>query len=211
MVDGWLDAETTVGYPPKFRGAASTCVISILEAKSKTELAKLGQNVLQIFAVLLLLTSTDGRTGDNVPLLDSKGLYINFWYREAPDRLLCGSGAESMVKVHLDRNLPLSPTGEKLTLQSNALLGIFVSIRGSNNVQKDLLFRLRLILNNIEKIYEGLWKSSSEPSSEYTITGRHSDWWIPLEDLFSPDQVNEICSNKTKLRVQYISHKFLSR
>lgn len=146
-------------------------------------------------------------SADEFPLLDADELYIGFVSLEKG--LACGTDAEYISGIHKNQNAPLNPSlASPPNKNSNALLGLVIQILGGNNVCRNLVFELTLRFETIENQYKGSWESSSTkcPSIAHAHT---TDWWINLSDLFSPDDINNICNDKQNFSVRLISHKFL--
>ncbi len=144
---------------------------------------------------------------DEFPLLDADELYIGFVSLEKG--LACGADAEYMSGIHKTANRPLNPSlASPPNIISGALLGLVVQIRGGDNVCRDLVFKLIIRIKEVEKQYKGSWRAydSECPSTAHAHT---TDWWINLLDLFSPDDIDDICINKQQFSVRFLSHQFL--
>lgn len=166
----------------------------------------------KVFSILLTIFCqlSYASDADNNYVWESQELSITTITRRDTG-VYCNGEAARIIDIHKMEKANLEP-GELVTptVSSKALLGLVVQVRGENYARKDLDFELDLRFRDREKIYRGTWeyrKINPEDSTARTHA-RTTDWWINLERLFSENEIKDICRNRTKLSVQYRSHKF---
>lgn len=133
---------------------------------------------------------------------------VGIWLRER-QALACHTRAQQVIDIHRAHKVGLEPSSVfDPTLQSRALVGLWVEVRGPEFVRKDLELGISLRFRSIEKTYRGVWR---EEGTSDGVVAKRTDWWINLERLFSPREIESLCSEPHDLRVTVIAPRFIKR
>jgi len=169
--------------------------------------------LLAIVLVAFTFLSPNIGWGAGPVLWEDDTLYVGYYENYSYNRtngLVCGVKAEEMVSIHLVNKAPLNPDPSFKYMPMatyDALVGIVVQIRGSENLCRNLVFDLNLKMGDSLKKYRGIWEAPQETCSP-NVVATTTDWWIILDEYFTSDQIREICANNSKFLIEIVSYKF---